>query len=133
MTVKIVREVTEWKVPYRQPNHVYVMSGDKILAMSRWGTEPPEYFASPNRINRGGRKFVEVTQNSWRFDLVAVSDLVEEQSAPAGESWEVKGSKGDRYIVSRDSGRWSCTCPGHGFRGRCRHVDEVSASVQQQV
>ena len=133
MVLKIVREVTDWKVPYRQPNHVYVMSGDKILAMSRWGTEPPEYFANANRINRGGRKFVEVKQNPWRFDLSAAADLVEDQAQTQGETWTVQGSKGDQYIVSRDSGRWSCTCPGHGFRGRCRHVDEVSASVQQQV
>jgi len=132
MTVKIVQEVTAWKVPYRQPNHVYLMSGDRVLAMSRWGKEPPEYFASPNRIDRRGRKFVELKKNPWRFDLSARSEP-EDQGQPAGETWEVAGSKGNRYTVSRDSGRWSCTCPGHGFRGRCRHVDEVSASVQQPV
>ena len=133
MTVKIVQEVTVWKVPYRQPNHVYLMSGDRVLAMSRWGTEKPEYFPTPNRINRGGRKFVELKKNPWRFDLSARPDLDEAASPPAGETWEVLGSKGNRYTVSRDSGRWSCTCPGHGFRGRCRHVDEVSASSQQPV
>jgi hypothetical protein len=133
MTVKIVQEVTDWKVPYRQPNHVYLMSGDRVVAMSRWGTEKPEYFTNPNRIDRRGRKFVEVKQNIWRFNLDARPDLDEEASRPRGETWEVEGSKGNRYIVSRDSGRWSCTCPGHGFRGRCRHVDEVSASVLQSV
>lgn len=133
MTVKIVQEVTEWKVPYRQPNHVYVMSGDRILAMSLWGTHEPKYFASPNRINRGGRKFVEVKQNLWRFNLDTMADLEADQAAPRGETWEVEGSKGNRYIVSRDLGHWSCTCPGHGFRGRCRHVDEVSASIQPLV
>ena len=133
MTVKIVQELTDWKVPYRQPNHVYLMSGDRVLAMSRWGEGKPEYFANPNRIDRRGRKFVEVKQNPWRFDLSTKSDLDEEVSPPTGETWEVAGSKGNRYIVSRDSGRWSCNCPGYGFRGRCRHVDEVSASVQQPV
>jgi len=133
MTVKIVQEVTSWKVPFRQPNHVYLMSGDRVLAMSRWGEGKPEYFANPNRIDRRGRKFVEVTRNPWRFDLSTRSDLEADQTPPVGETWEVQGSKGNRYTVSRDSGRWSCTCPGHGFRGRCRHVDEVSASVQQPV
>ncbi len=133
MTVKIVKEVTDWKVPYRQPNHVYLMSGDRVLAMSRWGEGRPEYFANPNRIDRRGRKFVEVKKNLWKFDLSTRLDLAEEQAQPRGETWEVEGSKGNRYTVSWDSGRWSCTCPGHGFRGRCRHVDEVSASVQQRV
>ena len=128
-----MQEVTAWKVPYRQPNHVYLMSGDRVLAMSRWGEGQPEYFANPNRIDRRGRKFVEVKRNTWRFNLAARPDLEKDQERPVGETWEVLGSKGNRYTVSRDSGRWSCTCPGHGFRGRCRHVDEVSASVQQSV
>ena len=132
MTVKILQEVTEWRVPYRQPNHVYLMSGDRVLAMSRWGETEPEYFANPNRIDRRGRKFVEVKNNPWRFDLrIAVEP--EPEQRPKGQTWTVSGSKGNQYTVSRDSGRWSCTCPGHGFRGRCRHVDEVSASVQPQV
>ena len=133
MTLKIVQEVTDWKVPYRQPNHVYLMSGDRILAMSRWGEAKPEYFANPNRINRRGRRFVELKKNPWRFDLSTKPDLDQEPERPQQLTWEVEGSKGNRYTVSRDSGRWSCTCPGHGFRGRCRHVDEVSASSQQQV
>jgi hypothetical protein len=103
------------------------------VAMSRWGEGQPEYFANPNRIDRRGRKFIEVKKNPWRFDLSTRPDSEESQTPPAGETWEVEGSKGNRYTVSRDSGRWSCTCPGHGFRGRCRHVDEVSASVQQPV
>ena len=133
MTVKIVREVTDWKVPYKQPNHVYLMSRDRVLAMSRWGKDQPVYFDTPNRINRGGRKFVEVTQNPWRFNLDAINDLVKDQNPPQGETWQVQGSKGNQYIVSRDLGRWSCTCAGHGFRGRCRHVSEISASVQPLV
>ena len=132
MTVKIVQEVTAWKVPYRQPNHVYLMSGDRVLAMSRWGEAEPEYFANANRIDRRGRKFVEIKKNSWKFDLrIAVES--EPEQRPKGQTWTVSGSKGNQYTVSRDLGRWSCTCPGHGFRGRCRHVDEVSASVQPQV
>ena len=126
MTLKIMQEVTEWKVPYRQPNHVYLMSGDRVVAMSRWGQEKPEYFANPNRIDRRGRKFVEIKKNTWRFDL-SIQPTQEEQDAPQGQTWEVQGSKGNRYTVSLHAGRWSCTCPGHGFRGRCRHVDEMSA------
>jgi hypothetical protein len=132
MTVKIVQEVTDWRVPYRQPNHVYLMSGDRVLAMSRWGEGRPEYFANPGRMDRRGRKFVEVKRNPWRFDLrIAVES--EPEQRPKGQTWTVSGSKGNQYTVSQDSGRWSCTCPGHGFRGRCRHVDEVSASIQQSV
>lgn len=130
MTLKIVEEVTEWAVPYRQPNHVYLMDGDKVYAMSRWGKSKPEYFLNPSRIDRRGRKFIEVKTNRWKFDLTVRNDS-EVMAKPKGQIWTVAGSKGNEYTVSLDSGQWSCTCPGHGFRGRCRHVDELQASTPQ--
>lgn len=129
-SLKIIEEVTIWDVPYRQPNHVYLVSGDKVLAYSRWGESKPEYFTNPNRLDRRGRKFVEVKKNRWKFDLtVRIEPEVAGRSQ--GQIWTVTGSKGDEYTVSLDSGRWSCTCPGHGFRGRCRHVDEIRNTTDQ--
>lgn len=37
-------------------------------------------------------------------------------------SIEVKGSKGDTYIVTKEHGKSSCTCPGFGFRRTCKHL-----------
>ena len=127
MTVKIVQEVTDWKVPYRQPNHVYLMSGDRALAMIRWGEGRPEYFANPSRIDRRGRKFVEVKGNKWRFDLKI---QIEPESQPQGETWSVQGSKGNSYTVSLSQGHWSCTCPGAMFRGTCRHIAETKQTAK---
>lgn len=132
MTLKIMCEVTEWRVPYRQPNHVYLMSGDKALAYVPWGKGKPFYFRTFQRLDRRGRKFVEEKKNVWKFDLTIRREEPEEEKL-RGQTWEVEGSKGNRYTVSLDSGRWSCTCPGHGFRGRCRHVDGISASVPELV
>ena len=41
--------------------------------------------------------------------------------------YKVTSSKGDKeYEVSvSESGDFSCTCPGYGFRRRCRHIDYV--------
>ena len=41
--------------------------------------------------------------------------------------YKVTSSKGDKvYEVKMDiSGEFSCTCPGYGFRRRCRHIDYV--------
>ena len=131
MGLKIMEEITVWDVPYRQPNHVYLMSGDKAVAYSKWGQGPAEYFNQPQRIDRRGRKFIEIKNNKWKFDLTVRTDL-EVSEKPKGQTWIVASSKGGEYTVSLDAGHWSCTCPGHGFRGRCRHVDELSASVQPQ-
>jgi len=127
MTLKIMQEVTEWKVPYRQPNHVYLMSGDRVIAMSRWGEQPPEYLSSQNRMDRRGRKFVEVKKNKWGFDLKVT---VAEEPKPQGQTWEVRGSKGDIYTVSLSDGRWACTCPGSMFRGTCRHITELAQTAK---
>jgi len=35
---------------------------------------------------------------------------------------EVKGSKGDTYIVTKEQGKSSCTCPGFSFRRTCKHL-----------
>ena len=99
---------------------------------SRWGKAKPEYFNQPQRIDRRGRKFIEVKKNPWKFDLTVTIDS-EPAEQPKGQIWTVAGSKGGEYTVSLGSGRWSCTCPGHGFRGRCRHVDELRASNPQLV
>ena len=44
--------------------------------------------------------------------------------------FEVSGSKGNKYIVTKDSKGWDCTCPGFGFRKSCKHVSELSGNEQ---
>jgi hypothetical protein len=118
--MKIVQEVTVWKDVARQPNHVYLMDGDKAHAYSKWGEGVAEYFKTPLRLDRRGRKFVEVKDNPWKFKVTV--------EKPTGRTWEVAGSKGGTYTVTEDAGTWSCTCSGFTFRGRCRHVVETQAS-----
>jgi hypothetical protein len=119
--MKIMQEVTEWKdVSYRQPNHVYLMSGDKAYAYSKWGEGPAEYFRNPTRLDRRGRKFIEVKKNIWKFDLEIHA---QDEEKPQGQTWTVMGSRGDEYTVSLSAGRWSCTCPGATFRGTCKHIE----------
>ena len=43
------------------------------------------------------------------------------------QTWEVKGSRGDRYLVTRDAAGWTCDCKGFQFRKNCRHITEISA------
>ena len=42
--------------------------------------------------------------------------------------YEVAGSKGNKYIVTKDSKGWTCTCPGFQFRKACKHVGELSGN-----
>ena len=45
----------------------------------------------------------------------------------ARETITVQGSKGNTYIVTKENGKATCTCPGYGFRKTCKHIQEVMA------
>jgi hypothetical protein len=106
------REVTVWTgIEYRQPNHVYLMEGDKIYAYIKFGEGKPEWFKSPLRIDRRGRKFERADKRLFGR-VKAKSDLI-----------EVQGSKGNVYHV--DPTAKTCTCPGFTFRGSCKHITEL--------
>lgn len=36
--------------------------------------------------------------------------------------FEVRGSKGNTYTITRENTIWSCTCVGFGFRRECKHI-----------
>ncbi len=60
-----------------------------------------------------------------RERIVSVNDTKVDYVKPvdtAKVTIEVKGSKGDTYIVTKESGKSSCTCPGFSFRRTCKHL-----------
>lgn len=105
-----VQETTVWDSA-NAPNHVYLMDGDKMVAYIRQGTNDPFYFKNPIRIDRRGRKFVELKANPFKA-VARLSNTV-----------KVAGSKGSTYEVDLDAK--SCTCPGFTFRGACKHITEL--------
>lgn len=42
------------------------------------------------------------------------------------ETITVQGSKGNTYIVTKENGKATCTCPGFGFRKTCKHIQELA-------
>ena len=40
-------------------------------------------------------------------------------------SWAVVGSKGAHYTVRANQGRYTCACPGFGWRHKCKHIEQV--------
>lgn len=46
-------------------------------------------------------------------------------SDPDYKQWNVKGSKGNDYLVIRSKGQYNCTCQGFTYRQNCRHIAEV--------
>jgi len=106
--MQAIREVTVWS-GQPQPNHIYLMDGDRALAYIAMGQHTPHWFKTGIRLNQRGRKFV-----------TASMDLFDNQTA--SRMITVSGSKGTVYYIDPD--HETCSCPGFQFRGACRHIKQ---------
>lgn len=60
MALEVLKETTVWKVDYRQPNHVYLMDGSKVLAYQPWGEGDPVYYTNKQKLDKRRRTFVKI-------------------------------------------------------------------------
>ena len=44
--------------------------------------------------------------------------------------WQVSGSKGNTYTVTKNKSGYTCTCPGFTFRKACKHISVVIDPIQ---
>ena len=104
------------------PNGIYLLDDAKakMYAFKARGTGDIKVFRNPIRIDTRGRKFVI---NPVQFKTKLKED------EPLGRMWVVKGSKGDEYKVTENSGNFNCTCSGFRFRGGCKHVENIRLAV----
>ena len=114
--MKVLKEITEWKVDYRQPNHTYLVNGDKLVAYKRYHEGDPIPSHGPG-FDRRYRKFKELPFNptEWGVD--------EEQKTTV----TVEGSKGNTYEVDVEAE--TCECPGFTFRGNCKHIEMAKSRL----
>ena len=110
--IQALREVTEWAVDYKQPNHTYLLDGDRILAYMKYGKGEPIYMKGKISLVRTRRKFVPAD--------ISVFKVPE----PAAHLIPFKSSSGTTYYV--DPHEKTCTCPGYKFHRKCRHLAEVA-------
>jgi hypothetical protein len=115
--MEAVREVTVWEGVSRQPNHDYLLDGDRVLAYRKWGQGEVITLSGKIKIDRRGRKFEKLKNNPF----AAVLQALREEPVVI----EVRGSKGDSYFVNPEDR--TCTCQGFRFRGGCRHVVDILA------
>ena len=110
----VVKEVTVWKMEGKQPNHVYLLDGDRVVAYQKWGEGDPIYNKYRPRLDKRYRKFVEVKSHPFKMEETK-SNLI-----------KITGSKGNTYFVDPD--KQTCTCTGFQFRKTCKHITQALAS-----
>ena len=107
--MKVLQETTKWKQG-TQPNHVYLVDGDKMLAYQPWGTGTVVHFDRALRFDQARRKFSELA-----FDHAVWGGCAQQQHVV-----HVAGSNGAVYTVDTVSA--TCTCTGFRYRGSCKHL-----------
>lgn len=114
--MEAVREITVWNCDYRQPNHDYLLDGDRVIAYRKWGQGEVIRCSGKLKIDRRGRKFEKLDSQVFAG--------IREAEASKPVVLEVQGSKGQTYYVNAEEK--TCTCPGFTFRGACKHVESVA-------
>lgn len=103
-------------IPPQPDFHVYE---GKVVAPYKWLTD---------------REFCMTGDDKWPVRVINLkyTDAVELVSGSMKDIktdvqvFEVDGSKGKKYIVTRSSKGWTCTCTGYQFRKQCKHITELS-------
>jgi len=90
----------------------------------------------PNFVNLRSGRHAMFPKGQWYLvaDDVTLEDIqsrwepwvsTEVKIIPKNKEWKVTGSKGKEYTVSLIAGVYSCTCPGYGFRRKCKHSTAI--------
>jgi hypothetical protein len=69
MALQVIKEITEWKVDFRQPNHVYLMDGSKVVAYQPWGEGEPVYYTNKQKLDKRRRQFETVPLKQSPFQI----------------------------------------------------------------
>jgi hypothetical protein len=75
----------------------------------------------------------DVTPDDTQVIWVRLPENRETVAFKGEAQYEIPGSKGLPYTVTLNRGQWTCSCPGFGFRRRCRHVDEAKIMHTKNV
>ena len=136
--MEILKEVTQWDVDYKQPNHTYLVNKKgQIIAYAKWHSNDIMVFKSRSRLDKRYRKF-EKSNHKLLSELIP---QFKSEDKPEKEEvikptktvriFKVKSNEKE-YTVSFNTISKSimCSCTGFGFRRKCKHSDAV-AKLQQ--
>ena len=115
--MEVIKEITKWETD--QPNHTYLVHGNKMLGYIKVNTSEPIMLKTPMMFDKARRKFETLITRKGCVNRMSPFPMIK-QAAVASTIKEVIGSKGHTYYVDTEKG--TCTCLGNKFKGTCKHV-----------
>lgn len=136
VVMEIVKEVTQWSVDYRQPNHTYLVNNkSQVVAYAKWHTNEIELVKSRKVLDKRYRKFEKVehaglSKIAKQFPDEKIQKPEQVKPTDNVRVFNVK-SKDKIYTVTfnKNSKQVVCGCIGFGYRRKCKHSDAVSKQL----
>ena len=126
MSISAYREVTDWSdSEYHVPNHTYLFDGkSNILAYAIEDSNEVTVFKKPIKVDTRRRKFVKVEHLGLQ-SLKITLQSEEKTLQSTNPQWQVKSDSGKIYTVELIGSKYSCNCIGYGYRGKCKHSEQI--------
>ena len=94
------------------------------MAYAIAGTDEVVTFNKPMKVSTTRRKFEKVKHKA--LDKLAKTLQSEEKTLQsANPQWQVKSDSGKVYTVELIGSKYSCNCVGYGYRGKCKHSEQI--------
>ena len=139
--MEILKEVTQWDVEFKQPNHTYLVNNKgQIIAYAKWHSNDIMIFKTRDTLNKRYRKF-EKSNHSGLSKLLSqfknednqkeTKSIFKPEKSENIRIFKVK-SKGKDYIVEYNIlGKYIiCPCIGFSYRRKCKHSEAVAKKLQ---
>ena len=136
--MKIVKEITNWQVDYRQPNHTYLINAkNQIVAYAKWHSKTDiMVFNSRSVLDKRYRKFEEVKHaglSKIAKQFPEENKKEKQEAVKPSENVRVFNVKTNDKVYTvtfnKISKSVSCSCVGYGYRRKCRHSDAVKSNL----
>ena len=124
--MEALKETTNWGTAGAK-NNTYLLDGTNLVAYIPYGGKP-FFFKNPIKgFDKRGRTFekVDIELFPVRTHYAQAINSAMIKMNDYFDSRKVTGSKGEIYTVNDKAG--TCTCPGHTYRGACKHVKELES------
>jgi len=122
--MQILKETTLWNTGYSVPNHTYLLDGNNRL-IAYADAETGQIYISKSQsivINKRYRTFKVVKHSG-------LAKLIKTEKPKGVRLFKVQSGE-KIYDVELSNGRYTCTCTGFNFRGKCKHGDAVAKKLQ---
>ena len=116
----VVRNVLAKNPAYAFMPKTYEFEGE-VVATPKWVDYPAIALTTGNK----GRDFPIRIIAQDQIISINNEEFVAKKINPTIRTFEVIGSKGDKYTVTVDGTHKTCTCQAYTFRRSCRHIVDV--------